>query len=99
MAAITLRRFVAIVRLHTHRPAPLAESSDLRYPRPMPLGLLSAFLWDLRAQCEAQVRALTDAQRQLDLFATASARNSRGGRSGCADRRCRARTRGEPQRA
>lgn len=34
----------------------------------MPLGLLSAFLWDLRAQCEAQVRALTDAQRQLDVY-------------------------------
>jgi hypothetical protein len=34
----------------------------------MPLGLLSGFLWDLRAQCEAQVRALTDAQRQLDVY-------------------------------
>jgi hypothetical protein len=43
----------------------------------MPLGLLSAFLWDLRAQCEAQVRALTDAQRQLDVCREASARNSR----------------------
>jgi hypothetical protein len=34
----------------------------------MPLAILSALLWDLRAQCEAQVRALTDAQKQLDLF-------------------------------
>jgi len=34
----------------------------------MPLQVLSALLWDLRAQCESQVRALTDAQRQLDLF-------------------------------
>jgi hypothetical protein len=31
------------------------------------LPVLSAYLWDLRSQCEAQVRALTDAQRKLDL--------------------------------
>jgi hypothetical protein len=34
----------------------------------MRIPMLSAYLWDLRAQCEAQVRALTDAQRQLDIF-------------------------------
>jgi hypothetical protein len=34
----------------------------------IPLAMLSATLWDLRSLCEQQVRALTDAQRQLDLF-------------------------------
>jgi hypothetical protein len=34
----------------------------------IPLAMLSATLWDLRALCEQQVRALTDAQRQLDMF-------------------------------
>jgi hypothetical protein len=34
----------------------------------MPLAMLSACLWDLRSLCEQQVRALTDAQRQLDMF-------------------------------
>jgi hypothetical protein len=34
----------------------------------MPLAILSALLWDLRAQCEQQVRALTDAQKQLDSY-------------------------------
>jgi len=34
----------------------------------MPIALLSACLWDLRAQCEQQVRALTDAQQQLDVI-------------------------------
>jgi hypothetical protein len=32
----------------------------------MKLQMLSAYLWDLRAQCEQQVRALTDAQLQLE---------------------------------
>jgi len=30
---------------------------------------ITACLWDLRAQCEQQVRALTDAQRLADEFA------------------------------
>jgi hypothetical protein len=30
------------------------------------LPMLAAYLWDLRSQCEAQVRELTDAQRKLD---------------------------------
>jgi hypothetical protein len=34
----------------------------------MPVAILSALLWDLRAQCEAQLRALTDAQKQLDAY-------------------------------
>ena len=29
---------------------------------------LAAYLWDLRGLCEAQLRALTDAQRQLDEY-------------------------------
>jgi hypothetical protein len=29
---------------------------------------MSAHLWDLRAQCEQQVRALTHAQQQLDAL-------------------------------
>jgi hypothetical protein len=29
---------------------------------------LAAYLWDLRSQCEAQVRALTAAQRQVDTI-------------------------------
>lgn len=29
--------------------------------------VLAAYLWDLRSQCEAQVRALTNAQRQIDV--------------------------------
>jgi hypothetical protein len=29
---------------------------------------LAAYLWDLRSLCEAQLRALTDAQRQLDEY-------------------------------
>jgi hypothetical protein len=33
-----------------------------------PTALVSAHLWDLRAQCEQQVRALNDAQQQLDIF-------------------------------
>jgi hypothetical protein len=34
----------------------------------MPIPLLAAYLWDLRSLCENQVRALTDAQRQLDVL-------------------------------
>jgi hypothetical protein len=37
----------------------------------MPAGLLpllTAHLWDLRAQCETQIRALTEAQRQIDAL-------------------------------
>ena len=34
----------------------------------MKIALLSAYLWDLRAQCEHQVHALTEAQRQLDVY-------------------------------
>jgi hypothetical protein len=34
----------------------------------MPVALLSACLWDLRAQCEQHVRALMDAQQQLDVI-------------------------------
>jgi hypothetical protein len=30
------------------------------------LPLLAAYLWDLRSQCESQVRELTDAQREID---------------------------------
>jgi hypothetical protein len=33
-----------------------------------PIAIVAAHLWDLRAQCEQQVRALTDAQQQLDAF-------------------------------
>ena len=33
-----------------------------------PIAIISAHLWDLRAQCEQQVRALTDAQLQLDAL-------------------------------
>jgi hypothetical protein len=33
-----------------------------------PIAIMSAHLWDLRAQCEQQVRALTDAQQQLDAL-------------------------------
>ena len=33
-----------------------------------PIAMISAHLWDLRAQCEQQVRALTDAQLQLDAL-------------------------------
>jgi hypothetical protein len=31
-----------------------------------PLSLLAAYLWDLRAQCERQLRCLTSAQRVID---------------------------------
>jgi hypothetical protein len=34
--------------------------------------MLSAYLWDLRAQCEQQVRALADAQAQLDTYRDSS---------------------------
>ena len=30
--------------------------------------VLAAYLWDLRSQCVAQVRALTNAQRQIDVI-------------------------------
>jgi hypothetical protein len=43
------------------------------------LPLLTAYLWDLRSQCESQVRELTDAQRELDTVRdslTATARRS-----------------------
>ena len=33
------------------------------------LKLLSAHLWDLRAQCERKLRALTEAQRLVDEYA------------------------------
>ena len=33
-----------------------------------PIAIVAAHLWDLRAQCEQQVRALTDAQQQLDAL-------------------------------
>lgn len=33
-----------------------------------PIAIMSAHLWDLRALCEQQVRALTDAQQQLDAL-------------------------------
>ena len=33
-----------------------------------PIAIMSAHLWDLRDQCEQQVRALTDAQQQLDAL-------------------------------
>jgi hypothetical protein len=33
-----------------------------------PITVVAAHLWDLRAQCEQQVRALTDAQQQLDAL-------------------------------
>jgi hypothetical protein len=36
---------------------------------------MSAHLWDLRAQCEQQVRALTDAQQQLDALRDAKDRS------------------------
>jgi len=32
------------------------------------LGMVSACLWDLRALCEQQLRALTDAQRLTDEY-------------------------------
>jgi hypothetical protein len=32
------------------------------------LPVVTAFLWDLRAQCEAQIRGLTDAQREIDTL-------------------------------
>jgi hypothetical protein len=35
---------------------------------PKMMATLSAYLWDLRSMCEQQVRALTDAQRQLDIY-------------------------------
>ena len=35
-----------------------------------PLGMVSACLWDLRALCEQQLRALTDAQRLTDEYRT-----------------------------
>jgi hypothetical protein len=41
------------------------------------LAVLVASLWDLRAQCEAQIRALTDAQRQLDGFRDSRDRETR----------------------
>jgi hypothetical protein len=34
----------------------------------LPIAIVAAHLWDLRAQCEQQVRALTDAQQQLDAL-------------------------------
>ena len=32
------------------------------------IALVSAALWDLRAQCESQMRAVTDAQRVIDHY-------------------------------
>ena len=39
--------------------------------------MLTAYLWDLRAQCESQLRALTLAQRILDEYRDASTIQSR----------------------
>jgi hypothetical protein len=41
----------------------------------MPETMLPLYLWDLRAQVEAQLRALTEVQRLLDALATAPQRN------------------------
>jgi hypothetical protein len=41
------------------------------------LPLLSAYLWDLRVECEAQLRALTLAQRLLDDYRDAGSTGSR----------------------
>ena len=41
------------------------------------LPLLSAYLWDLRVECEAQLRALTLAQRLLDEYRDACSHESR----------------------
>ena len=40
----------------------------------MPETMLPLYLWDLRAQVEAQLRALTEVQRLLDVLATSPAR-------------------------
>lgn len=42
------------------------------------LPLLSAYMWDLRVECEAQLRALTLAQRLLDEYREASSAEARG---------------------
>jgi hypothetical protein len=41
------------------------------------LPLLSAYLWDLRVECEAQLRALTLAQRLLEDYRDAGSTGSR----------------------
>ena len=41
------------------------------------LPLLSAYMWDLRVECEAQLRALTLAQRLLDEYRNACSIGSR----------------------
>jgi hypothetical protein len=41
------------------------------------LPLLSAYMWDLRVECEAQLRALTLAQRLLEEYRDASGSGSR----------------------
>ena len=41
------------------------------------LPLLAAYMWDLRVQCEAQLRALTLAQRLLDEYREAETPQSR----------------------
>lgn len=41
------------------------------------LPLLSAYMWDLRVECEAQLRALTLAQRLLDEYRDAGSTGSR----------------------
>jgi hypothetical protein len=41
----------------------------------MPETMLPLYLWDLRAQVEAQLRALTEVQRLLDVLAAAPTRN------------------------
>jgi hypothetical protein len=42
------------------------------------LPLLAAYLWDLRSQCESQVRELTNAQREIDTVR--DSRNAAGRR-------------------
>lgn len=39
--------------------------------------ILGAYLWDLRAQCEAQLRSLTAVQRLLDDYRQADSPESR----------------------
>jgi hypothetical protein len=41
----------------------------------MPETMLPLYLWDLRAQVEAQLRALTEVQRLLDVLAATPQRN------------------------
>ena len=41
------------------------------------LPLLSAYMWDLRVECEAQLRALTLAQRLLDEYRDAGSAGAR----------------------